>query len=75
MTIIRTVHDKSNPYVMLNKASLWDTQLPLEAVGLWARLMSRPDNWEVRTSEIQKSCQIGKDKARAILKILIEIYF
>lgn len=72
MSIIRTHHDKENPYVMLNKISIWDSDLSLEAVGLWTRLMSRPDNWKVRSSELCKSCGVGKDKMRSLLKQLIE---
>lgn len=71
MSIVRTHHDKENPYVMLNKASLWDSGLSLEAVGLWGRLMSRPDNWEVRASELAKSCKINIKKIWKLLGELI----
>ena len=72
MSIIRTRHDRANPFVQLTKVSLWDQNLSLEAVGLWARLMSRPDNWVVHVSELKKSCGIGETKAYRILKELID---
>lgn len=72
MAIIRTVHDKFNPYVMLNRSSLWDENIPLEASGLWARLISKPDNWSVSTTHIQRSCKIGEHKTLKLLKILQE---
>lgn len=71
MSIIRTQHDKENPYTILNKTSLWDSDLSLEAVGLWARLMSRPDNWKVHTSELCKSCLSGKDRIQRLLRELV----
>lgn len=71
MTIIRTIHDKKNPYVMLNKEALWDPNLSLEAAGLWARLMSRPDDWMFRTAELSKSCGVSIDAINKILKELI----
>lgn len=72
MSIVRTIHNKDNPFVMINKHALWDKNLSLEAVGLWTRLLSRPDNWEVRVSELTKSCGIGTKKCYAILKELID---
>lgn len=71
MSIIRVVHDKKNPYVILNKFSLWDTDLPLEAVGLWARLLSRPDDWRVNVTELSKSCSCHKNTIYKLLKVLI----
>lgn len=71
MSIVRTVHNRENPFVQLNKKALWDENLSLEAVGLWARLLSRPDKWEVRVTELCKSCRFGKDKIRRILNELI----
>lgn len=72
MSIIRTHHNKENPYVIINKESVWDSNLSLEAVGLWTRLMSRPDNWKVYTSELCISCNCGKERIQRILRELIE---
>ena len=72
MTIVRVTHSKDNPYVILNKISLWDPDLSLEAVGLWARLMSRPDDWIVRVSELAKSCGRNEGTIKKYLNELVK---
>ena len=71
-TIIRTVHNSSNPFVIINKNSLWDKDLSLEAIGLWTRLLSRPDNWQINVQELCKSCQCSDKRIYKLLKELIE---
>ena len=56
MSILRVKHDKKNPYVMINREALWDKDLSLQAIGLWARLLSRPDDWKIYVSELAQSC-------------------
>lgn len=70
MSIVRSKHDSKNPYVMLNKQSLWDPDLSLEALGLWARLISRPDNWEIHAKELATSCALN---IRHIWRLLNEL--
>ncbi len=75
MSIIRISHDKTNPYVMLNKKALEDPDLSWGAKGLWSYLMSRPDNWQVSVSHL---CKIytgrggRKDAIYSLLNELIE---
>ncbi len=69
--IIRVKHNRENPYVMLNKKSLWDNNLSLDSVGLWARLMTRIDDWEIHVTELMKSCNVGREKIYRMLKELI----
>ncbi len=71
-SIYRVKHDKENPYVMLNKVSLWDKNLSLKAVGLWVRLMSRPDDWSIRSEELAKSCGTNQGTIKKYLRELIE---
>lgn len=52
MSIIRTQHNKENPYVILNKSTLEDPNLSWPSKGLWAYLMSKPDNWQVSVSHL-----------------------
>lgn len=54
MSIIRTSHNKENPYVQIHKKTLEDPKLSWAAKGLWAYLMSRPDNWRVNVSHLSK---------------------
>src|SRR5580765_9040605 len=58
-TIVRVVHNRENPYVQINKISLWDIGLSLKATGLWARCLSRPNNWTFSLSELIKKCKEG----------------
>jgi hypothetical protein len=71
-TIIRTIHNKTNPYVQLSKDSLWDQRLSFKAVGLWARCMSRPDDWSFNITEIAKKAGVGRKTVDRILPELIE---
>lgn len=75
MSIVRISHNRENPYVMLNKKALEDPKLSWAAKGLWAYLMSRPDDWNVSVSHLSKiySGKGGGEKAIwSLLKELIE---
>ena len=75
MTIVRVSHDKTNPFVIINKKGLEDSDISWAAKGLWAYLISRPDNWEVSVSHLSKiySGRGGKEKAiYLLLKELID---
>jgi len=80
---IRTFHNKKNPYVMLNRNSLWEIATNkkfkgsdvLSASGLWSLLLSRPDDWQVRVKEISKTLKISTKETYRLLKILIEMGF
>lgn len=75
MSCIRTVHNRDNPYVMLNKAAFESHDLSWEAKGLWGYLMSRPDNWMVSVNHLKKIYKDrggGRDAIRSMLKELIQ---
>ncbi len=72
MCIVRTIHNVENPFVQINRQALRDPNLSLEAVGLWARLLSRPDNWSVSVAELTQSCGCGKDRIYRILNELVK---
>jgi len=72
MSIVRTLHNKENPYVQINRKALWDPDLSLEAVGLWSRLLSRPDDWEVSVTELSKSCNTSTKQIYRLLNDLIK---
>lgn len=72
MSIVRTIHNKYNPFVQINKEALWDKDLSLAAIGLWARLLSRPNDWRISVTELAKSSACGKDKIYKILNELIK---
>lgn len=67
-TIRRAKHGAQNPYFMMTRASAQDERLSWEARGILAYLLSKPDDWETRVTDLQQQC--GRDKVRGILKEL-----
>ncbi|MBE3085166.1 MAG: hypothetical protein IMZ64_02985, partial [Bacteroidetes bacterium] len=72
MSTVRTKHNKENPFAQINKKSLWDSNLSLEAAGLWARCLSRPDDWEINVKELKTSCKCGENRIYKLLNELIK---
>lgn len=70
MSNIRTIKNKCNPYVNLNKKTLEIETLSWEAKGLWAYLLSRPDDWRTNVKHLVSIGKCGKDKIYKILKEL-----
>lgn len=76
MSIVRVCHNKNNPYVMLCKSVLEDKELSWGAKGLWAYLMSRPDDWKVSVahlSTIYDGYGGGEDAIYKLLKEMIKV--
>lgn len=71
MSIVRVSHDQSNPYVILNKQALADPNISWAAKGLWAFLMSKPDNWKVSVTHLSK-IYLGKGGGRDAIYSLIK---
>lgn len=71
-SIVRVVHNGANPFVQLNKSALWDQKLSLKATGLWARCMSRPDDWQFNMSELIEKSQEGKTAVFGAMKEIIK---
>lgn len=66
------IEKRENPYAQISKSALWDSELSLEAVGLLARLLCRPQSWKIRICELCKSCKSSKDRIYRIINELIE---
>jgi len=73
MSIIRISHNTENPYVMLNKKALESKKLSWAAKGLWAYLMSRPDDWNVSVSHLITIYEEKGGKEDAIYAVLNEL--
>lgn len=56
--------------MILDKTCLTDTQLSWAAKGLHAYLISLPDDWQVRVSDLQKRSTNGRDAVRGIINEL-----
>lgn len=72
MGIIRTYHDRENPYVQLNSASIRDTNLDLAATGLFAYMFSFRDDWSFNIPDLCKRKKIGKRVVYGALNDLIQ---
>ena len=70
-TVFRLKNRNQRQFVQLDKASIWDQNLSLKAVGLWTRLMSRPDDWNFHVSELAKANGVSEKNIYKILKELI----
>jgi len=72
MAIIRVIKDSDNPYVMLNKTALNDNNLSFKAKGIFAYLMSKPDDWRCQVTDLQNNSVDGRDAIRSGLRELRE---
>ncbi len=72
MTIIRTLHNRENPYVMINKKATEDSNLSLRALGLWVKCIAKPDNWTFRIDKMIAESKEGRDAVKNTIKELIE---
>ena len=52
--IIRTIHDQQNRFFLFSRETAQNTSLSYEALGVLAYLLSKPDDWTVRVSDLQK---------------------
>lgn len=72
MGIIRTYHDRENPYVQINSASIRDTNLDLTATGLFAYMFSFRDDWLFNIPDLCNRKKIGKRVVYGALNDLIQ---
>lgn len=70
MALIRVVHDKNNPYVILNKTILDDNRVDFKGKGLYAYAFGRPDDWVFYMKEMLKHTSEGIGSIRSGLKQL-----
>ena len=68
--IIRT--EKSKDYTVMRNTALNDEMLSLKAVGLWAWLMSKPDNWEISVNGVYSQRKEGRDAIRSAMQELAD---
>lgn len=68
MSVIRKAQGQE--FTVLPNNTIRDSRLPLDALGLLVKLISRPPDWEVRPHQLQKECDIGRDRLRRILSEL-----
>ena len=62
----------SNPYVVLNKGFLNDSNLSMQSKGLLAYLLSLPDDWRVNRRELSRHFTNGLGSISTALKELVK---
>ena len=70
-SIIRTVKNKDNPYVMINKLGIQDPNLSWAAKGLLAYLLSLPDDWKIYVKELVNHTSSGRDHTYTVIRELL----
>ena len=68
--VIRSKHDKENPYSVINKKLIRNGNLSFKARGFLIYLLSFPDNWKIQVSQIEKD---NKEGEKAIYNYLNEL--
>lgn len=71
-TIFRTIKDKDNPYVMMDKRPTENPGLSWKAKGILSYLLSRPDNWDVRMGDLVKRALDKEHATRSGINELIK---
>ena len=66
MAVLR-IHKKQQNFVILDKTCLNDSSLSWGAKGLHAYLISLPDDWKVRVSDLKQRATNGRDAVRGLL--------
>jgi len=70
MSIFRVQKGKNNPYVIINKDFLDNEFLSFKAKGILTYLLSKPNNWKVYQSQIEK---VGIDGRSSIYSGIEEL--
>ncbi len=68
MSIFRVA--KTGNYTILLNETLRDANLSLGSVGLLARLLTRPQDWQVHFEALRRENGLGRDKLRRLLREL-----
>ena len=71
-TIFRRMKNRNNPYVMIDKEIFENRTLSWKAKGLLGYLLSRPDDWIVRMTDLAKRSSEGMAAVRTAVKELEE---
>ena len=70
--IIRTEHNRSNPYAQISKKCLEDNLLSWKAKGVLCYLLSRPDNWRTYPYQLATVSTDQEHSTRSAVKELIK---
>jgi len=69
-TIIRVAKDASHPYGRIDNTVFVARALSPEARWALGYLLSKPNNWELRMTDLQHQAGCGRDKVRRMIREL-----
>lgn len=69
-TILRIAKSKENPYVMLDRRIAENPSLSWKAKGLMTYMLSRPDDWQIRVTDLVRRSPDGASAVRSGLREL-----
>lgn len=73
-TIVKAVHDKDNPYVMLNRETvIQNKELSFRARGLLAYMLNRPQGWKFNIKHLSSDKVTTKEGREAIQTAMKEL--
>jgi len=70
--IVRVEHNKDHTYVVLSKELTEDARLSYGARGMMAYLLSKPDTWHVRMTDLESKSRDGRQRVRSLMHELEE---
>ena len=74
-TIIRVQHNRENPFVMIERFHFEDPNLSWKAMGVHSYLLTKPNDWVVRMSQLIKRGPDGEHSTRGALNELKELRY
>lgn len=72
MSYFRTMKQRENPYVMLDKHFINDESISWKAKGLLTYLLSKPDDWRIYETDLVKRATDGKASVSSGIDELIK---
>jgi hypothetical protein len=69
--IVRVRHDPNHPSTVIANDLLQNASLSFAARGLMGYLLSKPDNWQMRMTDLVAASPAGREATQAIIKELI----
>jgi hypothetical protein len=65
--IVRVEH-RRHPYVVIDRRPLEDQRLSWAARGLLGYLLAKPDDWQLRVSDLCRRGDLGRDGVHSLLQ-------
>lgn len=73
MSIYRVVHNRDNPYTVVNTTIVTDNRLSWKAKGIWLYAFSRPNDWQFHENDLINRSADARHSVRSGLKELEQV--